>query len=124
MQAFNEFISWKRLFRRWGVFLGLGSTVLVITLISYSNNPNMTSAVLASAVRQATPLILGALCGLLGERAGVINIGIEGQMLMAAFVGFLANVWTGNLFLSVMIGMGVGALLGLFLAFMSVTFKN
>jgi len=72
-------------------------------------------------VRQATPLVLGALCGLIGERAGVINIGIEGQMLMAAFVGFLVNVWTGNLLIAVSAGVLTGALLGAMLAFMSVT---
>jgi simple sugar transport system permease protein len=74
-------------------------------------------------VRQSTPLILGALCGLIGERTGVINIGIEGQMLLGAFIGFLANVYTGNLFIAVMAGILTGMLLGLFLAFMSVTLK-
>src|SRR5690606_3718471 len=63
------------------------------------------------------------LCGLFGERAGVINIGIEGQMLLAAFVGFMVNVYVGNLFVAVMAGMLTGALLGLFLAYMSVTLK-
>lgn len=115
--------TWRFILRRWGVGIGFGLVVLVVILISYANNPNVTEAVLASAVRQATPLVLGALCGLLGERAGVINIGIEGQMLMAAFIGFLANVWTGNLLFAVFAGVLVGALLGLLLAFMSVTLK-
>jgi simple sugar transport system permease protein len=57
------------------------------------------------------------------ERSGVVNIGIEGQMLMAAFIGFLVNAWTGNLLIAVMAGMATGALLGLLLAFTSVTLK-
>jgi general nucleoside transport system permease protein len=39
----------------------------------------------------AAPIALGALCGLIGERSGVVNIGIEGTMLLAAFVGFLVG---------------------------------
>jgi ABC-type uncharacterized transport system permease subunit len=38
----------------------------------------------------ATPIALGALCGIMNERSGIVNIGIEGMMLMAAFVGFIA----------------------------------
>jgi simple sugar transport system permease protein len=106
--------------RNWMLFFG---AIIGVTLISYMLNPNITEAVLASTVRQSTPLILGALCGLIGERSGVINIGIEGQMLMSAFIGFLVNVYTGNLFLAVMAGVLTGGLLGLLLAFMSVTLK-
>ena len=43
---------------------------------------------LNSTFRQSTPLVLAALCGLLGERTGIVNIGIEGQLLMSAFTGF------------------------------------
>jgi simple sugar transport system permease protein len=86
-------------------------------------NPAITGAIFASAIRYSTPLILGALCGLLGERSGVMNIGIEGQMLFAAFTGFIVNVYTGNLFLAVLSGVLLGAISGLFLAFMSVTLR-
>jgi len=97
--------------------------IAVGVLISFLTNGDITTAVLSSALRQSTPLVLGALCGLLGERSGVINIGIEGQMLMAAFMGFLANVYTGNLIIAVTVGVLTGALLGALLAFMSVTLK-
>lgn len=119
----NKTNSWKRFFKQWGALTVLG--ILVITAVGYYylRDPQITEAVLASAVRQATPLVLGALCGLIGERSGIINIGIEGQMLLSAFTGFLVNVYTGNLFLAIFAGVATGALLGLLLAFMSVTLK-
>jgi simple sugar transport system permease protein len=98
--------------------------ILVVVIVAlYRQNSQVTTAVLASTLRQSTPLVLGALCGLLGERSGVVNIGIEGQILFSAFIGFLVNVWTGNLFVAVMAGVLAGAFLGLFLAFMAVTLK-
>jgi len=57
------------------------------------------------------------------ERSGVINIGIEGTMLMSAFMAYMFNVWTGNLLLAILGGVLTGAIMGLFLAFMSVTLK-
>jgi ABC-type uncharacterized transport system permease subunit len=115
--------SLERFVARWRTWIIIGIGVTALVIWSYVYNPVVTEAVLSSTVRQATPLVLGALCGLLGERAGVINIGIEGQMLMAAFAGFLANVYTGNLFVAVLVGVLTGAVLGLLLAFMSVTLK-
>ena len=105
------------------VALIAGLIGLAVVIWAYVGNPNQTQAVLASMIRHSTPLILGALCGLIGERTGVINIGIEGQMLMSAFIAFLFNVWTGNLFISVLAGVMIGAGLGLLLAWMSVTLK-
>lgn len=111
---------------------GLIVVILLVILWSYSGNQQQTTAVLASTVRQSTPLVLGALCGLLGERSGIINIGIEGQMLLAAFVGFLGNVYIGQLgifplgltlFFSVILGVIMGAIMGGFLALMSITLK-
>lgn len=107
--------------------------VAVVGLVGYYiDSPVQATAVYAATIRQSTPLILGALCGLIGERSGIINIGIEGQMLLAAFLAFLANVYLGRLelfslnvtlFLAVLIGVASGALMGLFLAWMSVGLK-
>ena len=83
--------------KQWGTTIFVSLTVIVIIIWQYILDAQVTEAVLASTIRQSTPLVLGALCGLLGERSAVINIGIEGQMLLGAFMGFLVNVWTGNL---------------------------
>ena len=114
---------WKRFLQQWGLTLTIILGVIAIIIWQYSLNANITEAVLASTIRQSTPLVLGALCGLLGERSAVINIGIEGQMLLGAFIGFLVNVWTGNLLLAVIAAIITGALMGLLLAYMSVTLK-
>lgn len=117
-------VSPLRLFlKRWGTTLGVALAVIAITIWQYAVNAQITEAVVASTIRQSTPLVLGALCGLIGERSAVINIGIEGQMLLGAFVGFLVNVWTGNLWLAVFAAIAAGALMGLLLAYMSVTLK-
>lgn len=106
---------------KWLVLIGV--IIAGSVAYAYANNAVVTTAVMASTLRQSTPLILGALCGLICERSGVINIGIEGQMLMGAFLAFLANVYLGNLWLALGVGMLTGAIMGLLLAFMSVTLK-
>jgi ABC-type uncharacterized transport system permease subunit len=112
-----EFLKKRR------VALILGAMIFTAIAWSYSNNPIVTQAVLASALRHSTPIVLGALCGLICERSGIVNIGIEGQMLMAAFTSFLISAFFGNLILAVVIGVLTGMLMGALLAFMSVTLK-
>ena len=111
------------IFRRWWITILITLLIFIAIIWGVITGAAVTTAVLASTIRHSTPLVLGALCGLLGERSGVINIGIEGQMLLSAFVGFLFNVWTGNLFIAVMAGVITGAFMGFMLAFMSVTLK-
>jgi ABC-type uncharacterized transport system permease subunit len=122
-ETYSSLPSWKYFTDRYGFVLGGALVVIVAILVFYFRDPQITEAVLAATVRHSTPLVLGALCGLLCERSGVINIGIEGQMLMSAFIGFLVNVWTGNLFIAVISGLITGAILGTLLAFMSVSLK-
>jgi len=79
-------------------------------------------AIFASTLRIATPILLASLGGVMSERSGVINIGLEGMMLMGAFgaaVGsYFYGPWTG-----ILIGIAIGGLMGLLHAFMSVTVK-
>ena len=78
----------------------------------------------------ATPLALGALCGVLNERSGVVNIGIEGIMLMAAFFGYLTGFALHETLgtpVAVTLGIAVailtGAVLGLLHAWLSVSVR-
>ena len=112
-------IFWKKN----GVLSVAAVLMLAAVIWSYTNNSVTTEAVLASALRHSTPLVLGALCGLIGERSGIINIGIEGQMLMAAFLSFLTSSFTNSIGAGIVVGLMTGGLLGLLLAFMSIKLK-
>ena len=81
------------------------------------------TALLASTIRNATPLGFAALGGLFSERSGVINIGLEGMMLMSAFAGVAGTYATGSTVLGLLVAMVVGLLFGLIHAVASVTFE-
>lgn len=80
-------------------------------------------------LRASVPLVLGALSGILCERSGIINIGIEGMMLAGAFAGFVAKVATNHwplassLAFGVAIALLVGGLMGLLHATLSIRFR-
>src|SRR5262245_2225163 len=101
----------------------IGVILIGLIVFAYIRSPLVTTAVLTSTLRQSTPIILGALAGILCERSGVINIGIEGMMLLSAFLGFLFNVWTGNLLLAVVGTLLAGGLIGALHALMSIALK-
>jgi general nucleoside transport system permease protein len=81
------------------------------------------SALFAAMLRFATPLTFAALGGLLCERSGVINIGLEGMMLMGAFFGIFGADLTGSWVLGCVIGMASGGALALIHAVLSVSFR-
>jgi ABC-type uncharacterized transport system permease subunit len=89
----------------------------VTELFDILANPAFWVAVL----RIATPLILGTLGVLLCERAGVLNLGIEGIMVAGAFTGWLAVYSGGSLWLGVGVAALTGAVLGLLHAFLTVS---
>jgi general nucleoside transport system permease protein len=78
------------------------------------------SALIAAMLRFATPLIWAAMGGILSERSGVINIGLEGMMLMGAFFGIFGADVLGSWFLGILVGVASGALLGLVHAVVSI----
>jgi ABC-type uncharacterized transport system permease subunit len=79
--------------------------------------------ILASTIRISTPLLLGALGELVTERSGVMNLGIEGTMLMSAYVAFLVDFQTNSIILAILAAMLTGALMSLIMAFMASTMK-
>jgi ABC-type uncharacterized transport system permease subunit len=74
-----------------------------------------------AVLRIATPLILGTLGVLLCERAGVLNLGIEGILVAGAFAGWLGAYNGLGLWGGVLVAAGVGAAFGLLHAFLTVT---
>ena len=89
------------------LYMGL-IAVLVLVWFFYRANGPQTTAVLAGTVRAATLLALGAMCGMIGERSGVVNIGIEGQFLLSALAAFTIASMTGSLFMGTIAGVGMG----------------
>ncbi|WP_416897109.1 MAG: ABC transporter permease [Minwuia sp.] len=76
---------------------------------------------LASTVRLAMPILLAALGELVSERAGVLNLSLEGIMLSAAFAAVVAAHATGSPVIGLVAALATGALCGLFQAWLSVT---
>lgn len=79
---------------------------------------------LARMVRLATPIALGALAGILCERSGVINIAIEGLMLMGACIGFIAALLSGSTMFGVLAAVLAGGITVLLHALLAIRFKT
>jgi simple sugar transport system permease protein len=78
-------------------------------------------AILLSIVTSATPLLIAALGELVTERSGVLNLGVEGMMIMGAVSGFAFGIMTGNPYLGMLGAIVTGALFSLVFAFMTIT---
>ena len=81
-------------------------------------------ATLASGVRLATPFLLAGLGETIGQRSGVLNLGVEGVMLIGAFAAYYAALETGNLLVGVLAALIAGAAMGLLYAFITLVMKS
>lgn len=124
-------MDWKRF-----GFIALIIIVLfgVVVMVGETKQPPLLiiTSMLATTIAVATPLTLGALSGVFCERSGVVNIGIEGMMLTAAFFGWLSGIYMLHIFnmppavcivLGVFFAILTGALMSLLHAMLSITFK-
>ena len=84
---------------------------------------SVITATLASGIRLAAPFLLAALGETIGQRSGVLNLGVEGVMLIGAFTAYYTVLETGNTVLGVIAGIGVGALMGAIYAFITVVMQ-
>jgi len=78
------------------------------------------SGLIGATMRMATPIIFATLGEILAERSGVLNLGIEGIMLMGAMTGFLVTYNSGSIWAGVLAAAMIGMLLGLLMAFLAV----
>ena len=78
-------------------------------------------AILLTIITAATPLVISALGELVTERAGVLNLGVEGMMVMGAVSAFAATAITGSPYVGVVAGIVVGAFFSLLFGFLTLT---
>lgn len=82
---------------------------------------DLTQAILLTIATAATPLLIAAIGELVVERSGVLNLGVEGMMLMGAVSGFAAAQYTGSAWLGMLAAIFVGSLFSGIFAFLTLT---
>jgi simple sugar transport system permease protein len=104
--------------------LGLVAFLFVVAFLTWAARGRSLSllGMLQSSVLRSVPIAFGALSGVLCERSGVINIGIEGMLLSGAFAGSVVGSITGSLWIGLIAGALVGALVAALLAVLSIRY--
>src|SRR5471032_1169854 len=80
----------------------------------------LTTVVFASAMRLAVPLILACLAGLWSERSGIVDIGLEGKILVGAFASAAAATFTGSVWLGLLAGAAAAVVFSLIHGYASI----
>lgn len=105
------------------LFLVFGMLLAAVLIYAAEGKRTDVVGMLADGIRLATPIALGALAGIMCERSGVVNIGIEGMMLTAACMGFTASLYTQNSTLGLIAAVVAAMLMALLHAVLSITFR-
>jgi len=84
---------------------------------------SVVAGILTSAIRLATPYLYAAIGEAFSQRSGVVNLGVDGIMLVAAYASFFIVLTTNSIWLGLLAAIVVGLLMGLLMAFVSVTLK-
>lgn len=113
-----------RVSRRLPLVFALVLLAFVVALLAWAARDRDVNilGLMNGTLRRALPLALGALAGVLCERSGVINIGIEGMLLTAAFTGALTASASESIWVGMGSGIAIGALLGALLAVLSIRY--
>lgn len=108
-----------------GLLIGIIAFTFITAFLTWAAQDksfNLTGMLSSSLVR-ATPIALAALCGVISERAAVINIGVEGIMLMTAQIAVVTATMAQNLYLGLIAAILLGGLIAAFHAFLVIQFK-
>ena len=110
--------------RPYGVF-GLGLGLFVVALLGWAARDGSINilGLLDGSLFRATPIALGAMAGVLCERAGIVNIAIEGLLLAAAFTGAITAAAADTPWVGLVSGIAIGAVLGAALAVLSIRYS-
>ena len=79
---------------------------------------------ISSVLRLSTPILFAGLAALITDKAGVINIGLEGIMLSAALAGVVGSAFGGNAFIGLLLALIVGVAIGLLMAYFAIGLKT
>jgi simple sugar transport system permease protein len=108
----------------WGAFaaalLGIGLGILATRSSSGNLNAAFDATLIAQSLGVATPLVFAAMGGLFSERSGIVNIGLEGMMIMGAFWGLYGADKGGTWVIGLLVAAAAGGLLALVYAFFAI----
>lgn len=80
--------------------------------------------IIVSGIRLSIPILFAALGEKIAERSGVLNLGVEGMMLIGAFTGFMGTYLTGNYVVGILMAIVGAAALAILMGFMSITIRT
>ena len=103
--------------------LGIGLGILATRSGVGNLNQVFDAQLIAQTFAFTTPLVFAAIGGIFSERSGVVNIGLEGMMLMGAFWGVYGADKGGSWVVGILVGMGVGGFLALVYAFFAIQLR-